>query len=53
MKSIASPAGGFSLGHTSQRLVVGNSIVPPFNKVRIASATTSDFGGQPGINKST
>ena len=52
MKSIAKPAGGFSLGHTSQRLVAGNSIVSPRNNVKTASATTSERGGQPGIIKS-
>ena len=52
MKSIAKPAGGFSLGHTSQRLVEGNSIVSPLNNAKTASATTSERGGQPGIIKS-
>jgi len=48
MKSIASPSGGFSLGHTSHKFVFGSSTSSPLSSAMTASATTSDFGGHPG-----
>ncbi len=51
--SIAIPSGGFSLGQTSHRLVVGNDTGSPVNKATSASARTSDLVGQPGMERST
>ena len=51
--SMAIPSGGFSLGHTSQRLVFGKTISFPVSKFTIASAATSDLQGHPGMARST
>ncbi len=51
--SIAIPSGGFSLGHTSQRLVVGKLAGSPVKSPTSTSARTSDRVGQPGNEIST